>query len=406
MKSKLEELIEKLCPNGVEYRELGEIGKFTRGNGLQKKDFREKGKPVIHYGEIYTKYGFLTEKTFSFTDEEIYNKLRKAKQNDILIATTSENIEDVAKCVVWRGKEEIGFSGDMYSFTTKENSKYVAYYFQTDFFQKQKRSKVTGTKVIRIHANDMEKFKIPIPPLEIQEEIVRVLDKFTELTTEIKTELATELTLRKQQYEHYRDKLLTFGDEVEWKSLGEIGEVKMCKRILKEQTTSVGDIPFYKIGTFGKTPDAYISRNLFDEYKSKYSYPQKGEILISASGTIGRTVIFDGEDSYFQDSNIVWISNNENKVLNKYLFYYYKIIKWAVAEGGTIKRLYNDMIRKTTIPVPPLEEQKRIVEILDRFDKYINDIKEGLPAEIEMRQKQYEHYRDNLLDFKKLNVEG
>lgn len=113
---------------------LGEIGKFTRGNGLQKKDFREKGKPVIHYGQIYTQYSFSTENTISFTEEDIFSKLRKAKPNDILIATTSENIEDVAKSTVWLGNEEVGFSGDMYSYSTNENSKYIAYYFQTAEF--------------------------------------------------------------------------------------------------------------------------------------------------------------------------------------------------------------------------------------------------------------------------------
>ena len=113
---------------------LGEIGKFNRGNGLQKKDFRKKGKSVIHYGQIYTQYGFSTENTISFTEEDIFSKLRKAKPNDILIATTSENIEDVAKSTVWLGNEEVGFSGDMYSYSTNENSKYIAYYFQTAEF--------------------------------------------------------------------------------------------------------------------------------------------------------------------------------------------------------------------------------------------------------------------------------
>ncbi|WP_417652393.1 restriction endonuclease subunit S, partial [Escherichia coli] len=154
----------------------------------------------------------------------------------------------------------------------------------------------------------LNKLKIPIPcpdnpekSLAIQSEIVRILDKFTELTAE----LTAELNMRKKQYNYYRDQLLTFKEgEVEWKALGEIGEVRMCKRILKSQTSSEGEIPFYKIGTFGKEPDSYISRKLFNEFKEKYSYPKVGEVLISASGTIGRTVIFDGRESYFQDSNI------------------------------------------------------------------------------------------------------
>ncbi|HOW31984.1 MAG TPA: restriction endonuclease subunit S, partial [Bacteroidales bacterium] len=145
--------------------------------------------------------------------------------------------------------------------------------------------------------------------------------------------------------------------------------------------------------------DAYISKELFNEYKSKYNYPKIGEVLISASGTIGRAVIFDGRDAYFQDSNIVWIENAESEVLNKYLFYFYKIAKWDIAEGGTIQRLYNDNLKKTKIPIPPLEEQARIVSILDKFDALTTSITEGLPREIKLRQKQYEYYRNMLLTF-------
>ena len=140
----------------------------------------------------------------------------------------------------------------------------------------------------------------------------------------------------------------------------------------------------------------------FEEYKAAYSYPNKGDILISAAGTIGRTVIFDGEDAYYQDSNIVWIANDESIVLNRYLYYCYQLQPWNVSTGGTISRLYNDNIAKAKISVPSIEEQKRIISILDRFDALCNDISNGLPAEIEAREKQYEYYRNKLLSFKQL----
>ena len=251
-----------------------------------------------------------------------------------------------------------------------------------------------------IHAQIIKKLQIPVPPLEIQKEIVRILDKFTDLTAELTADLTAELTARKKQYNYYREQLLSFEDrEVEWKTLGDVGEVRMCRRILKEQTNDDGGIPFYKIGTFGKEPNAFITKNLFVEYKSKYSYPKIGEVLISASGTIGRTVIFNGEDAYFQDSNIVWIENDERQALNKYLFYFYQIAKWEISGGGTIQRLYNDNLKKTIIPIPSLEEQSRIVSILDKFDTLTTSISEGLPKEIELRKKQYEYYRDLLLTF-------
>lgn len=184
--------------------------------------------------------------------------------------------------------------------------------------------------------------------------------------------------------------------------LGTIGKVSMCKRIMKAETSPSGEVPFYKIGTFGKKADSFISRSKYEEYRRLYSYPKKGDILISASGTIGRTIVYDGEDAYYQDSNIVWIDNDESIVLNKYLLYCYQLQPWTVSTGGTIARLYNDNISKAKICVPSIEEQKRIIEILDKFENICNDLQSGIPAEIEKRQKQYEYYRDKLLAFKEL----
>ncbi|NHB46155.1 restriction endonuclease subunit S [Helicobacter pylori] len=152
--------------------------------------------------------------------------------------------------------------------------------------------------------------------------------------------------------------------------LGDISKPCMCKRVMKHQTTPYGEIPFYKIGTFGNTADAFISKKLFLEYKAKYSFPKKGDILISASGTIGRAVIYDGKPAYFQDSNIVWIDNDETLVKNDFLFYAYSNIKWNT-EYTTILRLYNDNFRNTLIPLPPLNEQIAIANILSDVDRYL-----------------------------------
>ncbi|EJB59106.1 restriction endonuclease subunit S [Helicobacter pylori] len=152
--------------------------------------------------------------------------------------------------------------------------------------------------------------------------------------------------------------------------LGDIGKPCMCKRVMKNQTTPYGEIPFYKIGTFGNTADAFISKKLFLEYKTKYSFPKKGDILISASGTIGRAVIYDGKPAYFQGSNIVWIDNDETLVKNDFLFYAYSNIKWNT-EHTTILRLYNDNFRNTLIPLPPLNEQIAIANVLSDVDRYL-----------------------------------
>lgn len=196
----------------VEYLPLGDdsIGKFIRGSGLQKKEFTETGVGCIHYGQIYTYYGTHTDKTKAFVSKEFAKKARKAKQGDLVIATTSENDEDVCKAVAWLGEEEIAISSDACFYTHSLNPKYVAYFFQTEQFQKQKRPFITGTKVRRVNADDLAKIKIPVPSPEEQTRIVAILDKFDILTTSITEGLPKEIEQRKKQYEYYRDMLLTF----------------------------------------------------------------------------------------------------------------------------------------------------------------------------------------------------
>ena len=611
--SKLDELLRELCPDGVEYKKLGEIATISRGGNFQKKDFLTEGVPCIHYGQIYTKYGLFADKTFTFISEECAKKQKMAQPNDIVMAVTSENIEDVCKCLAWLGDEPVAVSGHSAIIHHNQNAKYLVYYFHSQMFFAQKRKLAHGTKVIEVTPDALVDITLPLPPIEVQREIVRMLDSYTESVVELQRQLTAELTARKAQYSHYRDKLLSYtstaqmeklGDTCEMKagkaiasglisderteetpikcyggngvrgyvknanengsypiigrqgalcgnvkyaegqfyatehavvvkpkekynprflyhlltnmnlnqyksagaqpglavkniaelvapvpplnvqnrivnvldnfekicsdlniglpaeiearqkqyeyyrdklltfaetgntilsraeqsraeqsraeqsraliklmqyvfgyvriSLGDIGSICMCKRILKSQTNTVSGVPFYKIGTFGKEADAYITQETFNEYRSKYNFPKKGDVLISAAGTIGRTVVYNGKPAYFQDSNIVWIDNNESVVLNSYLRYCYELKPWKASEGGTIPRLYNDNIAKAVIAVPSIEEQKRIVSILDRFDVICNDLTSGLPAEIEARQKQYEYYRDKLLTFKEV----
>ena len=280
-----------------------------------------------------------------------------------------------------------------------------------------------------LSVKNLENLKAPVPPIMIQKRLVNVLDNFDKVCNDLHIGLSAEIEARKKQYEFYRDSLLTFLEkggsiltdrqtdrQTELKyalikllqyvfgyvifPISTVGKVLMCKRIFKEQTMPIGDVPFYKIGTFGGQADAYINENLYHEYKNKYSFPLKGEILISCSGTIGRCIIYDGEPAYFQDSNIVWVSNDESIVLNKFLYYLYKTMSWNIVSGGTIGRLYKSDIEKTLIKVPPKDKQVKIVSILERFDTLCHDISSGLPAEIKARKKQYEYYRDKLLSFK------
>lgn len=196
----------------VQHLSMGDesVGKFIRGGGLQKKDFTETGVGCIHYGQIYTYYGTYTDKTKSFVSEEFAKKARMAKYGDLVIATTSENDEDVCKAVAWLGDKEIAISSDACFYRHNLNAKYVAYFFQTEQFQKQKKPFITGTKVRRVNADDLVKIKIPVPSKKEQERIVSILDKFDTLNTSISEGLPKEIELRQKQYEYYRDLLLKF----------------------------------------------------------------------------------------------------------------------------------------------------------------------------------------------------
>ena len=167
-----------------------------------------------------------------------------------------------------------------------------------------------------------------------------------------------------------------FSGEWEVKKLGDIGDVKMCRRIFNEETSPVGEIPFFKIGSFGKEADAFISKELYLNYKNKFSFPKKGDILISAAGTIGRTVVFNGEDAYYQDSNIVWIDNNDTKITNTFLFYILQIVKFNT-EGGTIQRLYNNILKSTKFKKPSKIYDAPKLEKPNQFNSPVSDLNPG-----------------------------
>ena len=187
--SRLDELIAELCPDGVEYKPLSEIATITRGGSLQKKDFTESGVPCIHYGQIYTKYGLFTDKTFTFVSEATALHQKKAVTGDIVMAVTSENIEDVCKCVVWLGEENVAVSGHTAIIHHNQDAKYLAYYFHSSMFFAQKAKLAHGTKVIEVTPDKLNGVIVPVPPLEVQREIVRVLDNFTFLSAELSAEI-------------------------------------------------------------------------------------------------------------------------------------------------------------------------------------------------------------------------
>ncbi len=250
---------------------------------------------------------------------------------------------------------------------------------QRDFYKKNGDIANGSRKAKRIHPDTFLSMEITSPTLQEQEKIAEFIicldkriEKQRKLVEHLKSYKRGALSKLFPKNGENTPEYRFAGFTEPWRKrlLGELGSVSMCKRIFKEQTSEVGEIPFYKIGTFGRTADSFISRELFEEYKAKYSYPTKGTILISASGSIGRTVEFTGNDEYFQDSNIVWLTHDK-QLDDTFLKCFYEIVEWVGIEGSTIKRLYNDNILKTKIALPSIEEQQTIGKFFRNIDVWI-----------------------------------
>ena len=340
--SKIDELLKG---EKVEWKKLGEVCNIKRGRVISKIYLEEhKGEFPVYSSQTRNNGEIGSISTYDFDGEFASWTTDGAYAGTVFYRNGKFSVTNICGLIEPKDNKKLLV-------------KFIVYWLQIE----AKKHVKGGSGNPKLMSNVVERIKIPIPSIETQEKIVKTLDKFTNYVTELQAELES----RTKQYEFYRDMLLSEGYlnnisakidrlvskdyELKFITLGEIGEIQMCKRILKEQTSSQGEVPFYKIGTFGKEADSFISQDLFREYREKYNYPKNGEILLSASGTIGKTVIFDGEDAYFQDSNIVWLSHNERLVLNKYLYYFYQIVKWNPSTGGTINRLYNYNLKNIKI---------------------------------------------------------
>lgn len=400
----------------VEWKVLSEVGELVRGNGLPKTDFTEYGIPAIHYGQIYTYYGTFTTETKSFVSYETAKKLKKVDTGDVVITNTSENLEDVGKSVVYLGKVQAVTGGHATIFKPSNQilGKYFAYYTQTDMFASQKRKYAKGIKVIDVSATDMSKIIIPIPPLKVQEEIVRILDAFTELTEELTEELIAELTARKKQYEYYRDKLLTFDEgEVEWKALGEVCDYVDYRGKTPKKTSNGIFLVTAKNIRMGyidyQSSQEFISEDDYDLVMRR-GLPEIGDVLITTEAPCGFVAQVDQKNIALAQRVIKYRSKDErftNSFLKHYLMggEFQKKLHRA-ATGATVKGIKGSKLHKLTIPIPSLAEQDRIVSMLDKFEALTSSITEGLAREKELRQKQYEYYRNMLLSFPKSEVKA
>lgn len=361
-----------------EQRELSDLASFTKGIGYTKQDLREAGSPIILYGRLYTDYEILIEDVNTFADGKANSVISLG--GEVIVPSSGESAEDISRASVV-GKPGIILGGDLNVIRPNEqiDPVFLALAISNGAANREMAKRAQGKSVVHLHNSDLKKINLIFPQIEEQRNIVEFNLHLDHLITLHQCKLNNIENLKagllqkmfpKNGEDYPEIRFPGFTDAWEQRMLGELGSVAMNKRIFKEQTTNAGDVPFYKIGTFGSEADAYISRELFEEYKKKYPYPEVGDILISASGSIGRTVVYQGEDEYFQDSNIVWLKHDE-RLDNSFLKQFYSIVKWQGLEGSTIKRLYNKNILETEISVPEVAEQRLIGAFFEQFDHLI-----------------------------------
>lgn len=409
--TKLEKLIQKFCPEGVVYKTLGEIATDVfRGAGITRDQIRETGTPCVRYGEIYTTYGVWFEDCVSHADETLLTSKKYFDYGDILFAITGESVEDIAKCCAYIGHETCLAGGDIVVLKHNEDPKYLSYALSTLDAQKQKSKGKVKSKVVHSSVPDIKAIRVPVPPLPVQREIVRMLDNFTELTEGLNRELAAELTARKKQYAYYRDKLLDKPhSSTKIITIGELGSWSGGKTPSMDNSDywEDGTMPWItskdmKVSTLEDTEDHITTKAIKEA--SMTVYPSNGIAVVTRSGILKHTLpvaYVPFETTVNQDIKMLVAGEG---VLPRYAFHAIQgkspdILAKAKKQGGTVDSLEFKKFLDYEIPLPSLEVQKRLVEVLDNFDAICTDLSSGLPAEIEARQKQYEYYRDKLLTF-------
>ncbi|EOX3437777.1 restriction endonuclease subunit S [Vibrio cholerae] len=399
-----------VIPEDWEIFSLGQSIAKTQLGGNYKNSEHDTGQPLIKMGNLGR--GFV-----KFSKQEFV--IGNASESDLLnygdvLFNTRNTLELVGKVAIWKNElPKAYFNSNLMRISFKEDlvssNLFMNALMNSERFIKALSDIAIGTtSVAAIYNRDLFLIKVALPTKKEQTAIANALFDVDALISELEKLIAKKQAIKTatmQQLLTGRTRLPQFAlredgtpkgtkpselgeipEDWEVVTLGDIAEVRMCKRILSYQTAKNGEIPFFKIGTFGGEPDAYISTSLYREFKAKFSYPEKGDVLISAAGTLGKMVVYDGRPSYFQDSNIVWLEIDKRKISNEYLYQYYKVIKWASSEGSTISRLYNGIIKASVIGIPSLAEQTAIATILSDMDEEIQALKQRLGKTRQIKQ--------------------
>lgn len=417
--SKLEELIEQYCPDGVEYVKLGDFAtQWYRGAGIKKDEIGQEGIPCIRYGEIHTIYKIWFDKCVSHTDETKQPSKKYADYGDILFAITSEDIPFIGNSVAYMGNERIMVGGDIVVMKHTQNPKYISYALSTIDAVSQKGKGKVKSKVVHTNVPSLKEIVIPVPPLPVQEEIVRILDAFTEL----QAELQAELQKRKQQYNYYLDNLLNFKNinrggqiEVRWMKMSDIGTFYSGLSGKTKEDFQNGNAKFISYVNIFNNPSLFT--DVEDRVKilegEKQNTIQYGDLLFTGSsetpdecGMCSVLTHHTGEKLYLNSFCFGFRFNDLsgiNPEFMKFLFRSSSIRKLIckTANGVTRFNISKKEFAKIVIPIPSLVEQNHIASVLDKLYSLVGDLSSGLPAEIEKRRQQYEYYRDKLLTFKR-----
>lgn len=363
-----------------EQRKLGDMGStFTGLSGKTKEDFGHGDAQFITYMNVFSNPVANLEMTEAV---EIDAKQNRVKKGDVFFTTSSETPEEVGmSCVMPENKDNIYLNSFCFGYrpTEKFDLDYLAYVLRADSFRKEMKFLAQGISRYNISKNKVMEVSIPIPNLEEQTMVGRYFSTLDHLITLHQRKCEQTKKLKKYMLQKMfpqngakvpEIRFDGFTYDWEQRKLGELGTVQTCKRIFKDQTSEKGDIPFFKNGTIGLEPDSYISREMYEEFRRLYPYPEVGDTLISVVGSIGRTAEYTGKDEYFQDSNVVWLKT-DGSINKKFLKISYQVIKWLI-EGSTVKHLYNDNILRSEIVMPVSQiEQAKIAEFFEELDHLI-----------------------------------
>lgn len=402
---KLNELIAELCPHGVPYYPISELGTLTRGKRFVHADAVDEGIPCIHYGELYTYYGIATEKTKSFVRRDLAGSLRYAKKNDVIIVGAGENDIDIGIAVAYTGDDSVAVHDACYIFTQDNDPKYISYCLRTNAYHAQIKKYVSTGKICAISAEGIGKAIIPIPPLEVQHEIVKVLDNYTLLTDKLSEELAKEANAQNKKYAFFRDKVFNIVDRYERKTIKDVC-VSICSGGTPNSKTSEyygGSIPWLRTQevNFGKIERTELSITEEGLKNSSAKWIPANSVIVAMYGaTVGKVAYTAIPLTTNQACCNLII--DENIALYKYVYYWlasrYELIK-SLGQGSQTN-INAQIVKDLEIIVPPLNIQKMIVDLMEDLDEKSSGLGYELQAEIGARKKQYEYYRDKLLAFK------